>query len=68
VQEETLMLVTYDIPSGRYADFGAIFLENGQRRAYVNSTAVGKDDKVYALSRISKNGRTRTDLIQIQYK
>jgi hypothetical protein len=66
--EEDLHLVTYDIPSGRYADYGAIFLENGQRPAYVNSIAVGKDDNVYALSRISENGRTRTDLIQIQYK
>jgi hypothetical protein len=66
--EEELHLVTYDIPSGRYTDHGPISLEHGQRPAYVNSIAVGKDNTVYALSRVSQDGRTRTDLIQIQYK
>jgi hypothetical protein len=64
--EENLHLVTYDIPAGTYKDHGPIFFENGQRPAYVNSIAVGKDGSVYALSNITDGGHTRTDLIRIQ--
>jgi hypothetical protein len=60
---EDLHLITYDIPTGTYADHGAVRLENGARPVYVNSIAVGKDGAVYALSRITRDGRTRTDLI-----
>jgi hypothetical protein len=60
---EDLHLVTYDIENSRYADNGAIFLENGDRPAYVNSVAVGKDGTVYTLSRITEQGATRADLI-----
>ncbi len=63
--EENLHLITYDIPSARHIDHGAIFFENGDRPAYVNSIAIGKDGAVYALSRITENGHTRTDLIRI---
>ncbi|MCX5670822.1 MAG: hypothetical protein NTU94_05815 [Planctomycetota bacterium] len=63
---ENLHLVTYDIPTGRYTDHGPIFLDNGERPAYVNSIAVGKDGSVYTLSRITEKGKTRTDLIRIQ--
>ncbi|MDH4240901.1 MAG: hypothetical protein OEW48_15190, partial [Phycisphaerae bacterium] len=62
---ENLHLITYDIPTRQYTDQGPIFFENGQRPAYVNSIAVGKDGTVYTLSRITENGRTRTDLISI---
>jgi hypothetical protein len=62
---EDLHLITYDIPAGKHADHGAIFFENGERPAYVNSIAAGKDGTVYALSRVTENGRTRTDLISI---
>ena len=62
---EDLHLVTYDIPTGKYVDHGAIFFADGQRPAYVNSIAVGNDGTVYALSRITENGKTRTDLISI---
>ena len=62
---ENLHLVTYDIPAGKYTDHGPIFFEDGQRPYYVNSIAVGKDGTVYTLSRITENGRTRTDLISI---
>ena len=48
-----------------YVDHGAIFFADGQRPAYVNSIAVGKDGTVYALSRITEDGKTRTDLISI---
>jgi hypothetical protein len=63
--EENLHLVTYDIPSARRIDHGPIFLQNGDRPAYVNSIAIGKDGTVYALSRITENEHTRTDLIRI---
>lgn len=59
---ENLHLVTYDIPTGRRADHGAIFFRSGDRPAYVNSIAVGKDGAVYFLSRITERGKTRTDL------
>jgi hypothetical protein len=62
---EDLHLVTYDIPTGRYTDQGAIFFENGQRPLYVNSIAVGKDGAVYFLSRITAHGHTRTDLVSV---
>jgi len=65
---EDLHLITYDIPKGKYADRGAIFYENGQRPLYVNSIAVGRDGSVYFLARITENGRTRTDLVEVPKK
>ena len=57
--------VVYDIPAGKYTDHGAIFFENGQRPLYVNSIAVDKEGAVYALSRITEGGHTRTDLFRV---
>ena len=62
---EDLHLVTYDIPTGKYEDHGAIFYADGQRPLYVNSIAVGKDGSVYTLARITENGVSRTDLVRI---
>jgi len=62
---EDLHLVTYDIPTRKYIDQGAIFYENGDRPTYVNSIAVGKDGTVYTLARITERGQTRADLISI---
>jgi len=62
---ENLHLITYDIPTAKYTDRGPIFFENGERPAYVNSIAVGKDGTVYTLSRITRGGKTRTDLISV---
>ncbi|MCK5272900.1 MAG: hypothetical protein KAJ52_09985, partial [Sedimentisphaerales bacterium] len=62
---ENLHLITYNIPNGKYTDHGPIFFANGQRPSYVNSITVGKDGTVYTLGRITKNGRTLTDLISI---
>ena len=62
---ENLHLITFDIPAGKYSDHGPIFFENGERPAYVNSIAVGRDGTVYALSRIREGARTRTDLISV---
>ncbi len=60
---ENLHLITYDIPTGKYQDNGAIFYPNGDRPLYVNSIAIGNDGTVYTLARITENGKTRTDLI-----
>jgi hypothetical protein len=62
---ENLHLVTYDVPTNRRVDHGAIFFTSGDRPAYVNSIAVGKDGTVYSLSRITEHGKTRTDLMSI---
>ncbi len=63
---EDLHLITYDIPTLKYRDHGAIFYENGQRPLYVNSIAVGLDGTVYFLARITEGGRTRTDLVSVK--
>jgi hypothetical protein len=65
---ENLHLITYDIPTMTYRDRGAIFYENGQRPLYVNSIAVGHDNTVYFLARITEGGRTRTDLVSVKLK
>jgi hypothetical protein len=62
---ENLHLITYHIPTGRYRDRGPIFLPDGSRPAYVNSIAVGGDGSVYALSRVTRAGKTPTDLIRV---
>ncbi len=62
---ENLHLVTYHIPSAEYTDHGAIFFPDGQRPSYVNSIAVGQDETVYFLTRITQKGRTRTDLASV---
>jgi hypothetical protein len=62
---EDLHLITYDIPKAKYTDRGAIFYENGQRPLYVNSIAVGSNGNVYFLARITEDGRTRADLVEV---
>ncbi len=64
--EENLHLITYHIPTRRYTDHGAIYFPNGDRPAYVNSIAVGKDGTVYSLSRIKRGERTVTDLFSVK--
>jgi hypothetical protein len=63
---ENLHLITYDIPTCKYTDHGAIFYANGDRPLYVNSIAVGHDGSVYFLARITESGRTRTDLVSLR--
>ncbi len=62
---EDLHLITYDIPSGKYTDRGAILYQNGQRPLYVNSIAVGKNGNVYFLARITEQDKTKTDLVEV---
>ena len=65
---EDLHLITYDIPKTKYVDHGAIFYENAQRPLYINSIAVGKNGNVYFLARITENGKTRSDLVEVPKK
>ena len=62
---ENLHLITYDIPTSKYTDYGAVFYADGQPPLYVNSIAIGHDGTIYSLARITVNGKTRTDLISI---
>jgi hypothetical protein len=68
---EDLHLITYDIPHAKYSDRGAIFYENitdekNRRPLYINSIAVGKNGNVYFLARITENGKTRSDLVEVE--
>lgn len=63
---EDLHLITYDIPARKYTDQGAIFYQDGQRPLYVNSIAVAPDGTVCFLARITKDGRTRADLVTVK--
>lgn len=65
---ENLHLITYDIETQKYRDHGAIFYENGQRPLYVNSIAIGHDETVYFLARITEGSHTRTDLVSVKLK
>jgi hypothetical protein len=62
---ENIHLITHDIAASKYQDHGPIFFTNGDRPAYVNSIAIGKDGTVYALTRVAENGHVRTDLMAI---
>ncbi len=63
---ENLHLITYDVETRTYRDHGAIFYENGDRPLYVNSIAIGLDNTVYFLARITEGGKTRTDLVSVK--
>lgn len=65
---ENLHLVTYDIATNGYKDHGPIFYPDGGRPTYVNSIAVTADGTVYTLARVTENGHTRTDLVQLKTK
>jgi hypothetical protein len=62
---EDLHLITYDIPSAKYADRGAVFFSDGGRPGLVNSIAVGKDGSVYCITDIPGSGRSHVDLVRI---
>jgi len=62
---EDLHLITWDIPTKKSKDLGAVFYKNDGRPLYVNSIAVAKDGTVYTLARITDNGITKTDLVRI---
>jgi hypothetical protein len=62
---EDLHLVTYDIPTAKYTDHGAVLFGDGQRPGLVNSIAVGKDGSVYCITNIPGKSGSHNDLIRI---
>jgi len=62
---ENLHLVTWDIPTRKYTDHGAIFYRNNQRPLSVNSIAVSKKGDVYFVGGTTENGKTRADLVEV---
>ncbi|MDD4191700.1 MAG: hypothetical protein PHI28_10230, partial [Mangrovibacterium sp.] len=62
---ENLHLITYNIPSKRYVDHGAIFYSDGQRPTWVNSIAIGNDGYVYTLALFKHNEKLIEDLTKI---
>ncbi len=60
---EEVRFVTYDIPAHRYTDHGALSLDDGTRPFWAQSIAVGRDKRVYAVSKIRTNGAVKTDLL-----
>lgn len=62
---ENLHLVTYNIETNEYNDHGPVFYESGERPLYVNSIAVGADNNIYTLARVTVDDKVITDLVQI---
>ena len=62
---ENLHLITYDIPSKKYRDHGAVLYKEGGIPTYVNSIALGTDGNVYTLARFDHNGKVIEDLVKI---
>lgn len=60
---EEIRFVTYDTQSGKYIDHGALALEDGSRPTWAQSIAVGRDHRVYVVSKIQEKGKLRTDLL-----
>ena len=58
-----IRFVTYDTQSGKYTDHGALALEDGSRPTSAQSIAVGRDHRVYLVSKIQEKGKPRTDLL-----
>jgi DNA-binding beta-propeller fold protein YncE len=60
---EEIRFVTYDTRSGKYTDHGALALDDGSRPTWAQSIAVGRDKRIYVVSKIKENGKMRTDLL-----
>lgn len=62
---ENLHLITFHLPSGTYTDHGYIVFDDGTVPTQVNSIAIGKDRRIYALARFGQEGQTCMDLISL---
>jgi DNA-binding beta-propeller fold protein YncE len=60
---EEIRFITYHIPTGRYADHGAIVLEDGRRPTWAQAIAVGPDKRIYTVSKLMENGKLKVDLV-----
>lgn len=62
---ENLHLITYHLPTQNYKDHGPLFYQDGERPSNVNSIALDKNGNIYTLARMTRNGKTITDLVKI---
>ncbi|MEN6603514.1 MAG: hypothetical protein ABFD86_13965, partial [Bryobacteraceae bacterium] len=60
---EEIRFVTYDIPAGKYTDHGALALDDGRRPTWAQSIAVGRDKRIYTVSKIMDKGKLKVDLL-----
>ncbi len=60
---EEVHLVTYSIPDGRYADHGALVLEDGSRPSWAQAIAVGRDRRIYTVSKFKQGEGQKVDLL-----
>ncbi len=60
---EEMRFVTYDIPARKYTDHGALVLDDGSRPTWAQSIAVGRDKRVYTVSKLMVNGKLKVDLL-----
>lgn len=60
---EEIRFISYHLPTGRYRDHGALVLEDGQRPNWAQAIAVGRDKRIYTVSKVLRNGRQKVDLI-----
>lgn len=60
---EEVRFVTYHIPTKKYTDHGALALEDGRRPTWAQSIAVGRDKRIYTVSKIMEKGKLKVDLL-----
>ena len=60
---EEIRFVTYHIPTGKYTDHGALALDDGRRPTWAQAIAVGRDKRIYTVSKILENGKLKVDLL-----
>jgi DNA-binding beta-propeller fold protein YncE len=60
---EEMRFVTYNIPARQYTDHGAISLPDGRRPAWAQAIAVGRDKRIYTVSKMLENGKQKVDLL-----
>ena len=61
---EEIRLVTYDIPTGKRIDHGALAFEDGGRPNWAQAIAIGPDHRIYTVTKMKQaDGKVKTDLI-----
>ena len=60
---EEVRFVTYHIPTRTYTDHGALALDDGRRPNWAQAIAVGKDRRIYTVSKIRQGGKQKVDLL-----
>ncbi|MBL8217093.1 MAG: hypothetical protein JNK87_40610 [Bryobacterales bacterium] len=60
---EEIRFITYDTQNGKYTDHGAVALDDGTRPFFAQSIAMGRDKRVYFLSKARENGKVRAGLM-----